>query len=266
MKRKNKLASLAYITVAVILVAVLCYALYRALIIYIPQQRENERYGELRDAVAVTTASEDTDDTPGGTTELSDSAPDDADYSMISRWNSDLTGWLRIPNTDIDYPVMKSDEDDPEYYLHRDFDRNYSFSGSLFIGGGCDTESDVFVIYGHNMNNGSMFGTLDDYRDDLFLSGHSRIYFDTLDERRVYQVFSVIETRIYDEDEDAFRYYDAIGDFSSNEYRSVVQNLRDLSLISIPDSPEYPQQILLLSTCSYHTDSGRFVVAAYRID
>lgn len=56
-----------------------------------------------------------------------------------------------------------------------------------------------------------------------------------------------------------------MGDFPKGEYESIVQSLRDLSLYAIPAAPEYPQQILMLSTCSYHTDDGRFVVAAYRV-
>ena len=62
-------------------------------------------------------------------------------FSEITRINPDFRGWLKIKDTVIDYPVLKSSNDDPEYYLHRDIDKNYSFSGTPFIGAGADGHS-----------------------------------------------------------------------------------------------------------------------------
>ncbi len=158
---------------------------------------------------------------------------------------------------------MKSPESDPEYYLHRDFDKNYSFSGTPFIGAGADENSDAFVIYAHKMNNGSMFGTLDDYSHTDWAKQHADIEFDTPDEHRVYRVFAAVQTQVGGEDE--FKYYEKTGKLSDKEYNAFVKELRDISVIDIDDCPANKKQILMLSTCSYHTENGRFVVAAYRI-
>lgn len=267
MKKRITFKSVLSVTAALLLVAVLCWSLYQALIIYLPQMQEKGRYEDLRARLETVAAPAPGDEEPADGDGSGGAASDLPyyDYSSLSQSNSDFQGWLRIPDTDIDYPVMKSSEDDPEYYLHRDFDRNYSFSGAMFIGGGCGADSDVFIIYGHNMNNGTMFGTLDDYKSDEFAAAHSDIILDTLTERRVYRVFASFESKVFEEPTDSFVYYDAVGDRTKADYADIVQSIKDLSGIRIMSEPTYPQQILFLSTCSYHTEQGRFVVAAYRV-
>ena len=160
---------------------------------------------------------------------------------------------------------MKSSESDPEYYLHRDFNKNYSYSGTLFIGEGCNADSTAFVIYGHNMNTGSMFGSLDSFKNAGFAQEHKDIVFRTQKENRVYRVFAAFQTKLIPEDSDEFAYYRSVGKLDKGEYNEALENVRKMSLISLNEAPEYPEQIMFLSTCYYHTDEGRFVVAAYRI-
>lgn len=109
-------------------------------------------------------------------------------------------------------------------------------------------------------------GTLDDYKSDDFAAAHSDIILDTLTERRVYRVFAAFESKVFEEPTDAFVYYDAVGDHTKAEYESIVQSIKDMSCIRIWNEPAHPRQILFLSTCSYHTEQGRFVVAAYRVN
>lgn len=84
------------------------------------------------------------------------------DYAKLSRLNSDFAGWLWIPGTMVDLPVM-NDPGDPQKYLRKDFFGKSSAGGSLFVAEGCGTESDCLLIYGHNMRNGTMFGSLKCY-------------------------------------------------------------------------------------------------------
>ena len=272
---------------AVVCVAVLVYSLYQGLIIYIPQKKEQQRFSELQQLVEQENedeknrhgnAGEDTtnpeyarDDNYSSAAEheaesSSVSAGGEAtrlNFSDIARINSDIRGWLRISDTLIDYPVVKPPENDPEYYLHRDFDKNYSFSGTPFIGAGADENSDAFVIYAHKMNNDTMFGTLDYYADTEWAKQHRDIEFDTMDEHRVYRVFAAVQTKVGGENE--FKYYEKTGKLGDKEYNAFVKELSDISVINIDDCPDRKEQILLLSTCSYHAENGRFVVAAYRI-
>ncbi len=261
MKRKKIRTSVLYSVIAAVLIALLIFAGYQALLIYLPQSNELREFVSLKeeagikdikasDVISGSESSEETDKTP---------------LNKLSEKNDDFVGWLSIEDTEIDYPVMKSSESDPEFYLHRDFDRNYSYSGTLFIGEGCNADSDMFVIYGHNMNSGSMFGSLDSYKNGSFAPEHKDIVFRTPKDYRVYRVFAAFQTKLVPEDSDEFAYYRSVGELKRGEYNEVLENIRKMSLISLNDVPEYPEQIMLLSTCYYHTDEGRFVVAAYRI-
>ena len=122
-----------------------------------------------------------------------------------------------------------------------------------------------FIIYGHNMGSDTMFGTLDSYAEEGFAEKHPSIIFRTPEEDRVYRVFAAFQTRIDKDNDKVFQYYDAVGDLPQEEYEEAVRTLRTMSLLQTGETPRYQQQLLMLSTCSYHTSNGRFVVAAYRI-
>lgn len=273
MKRKKLKTPALYYVIAIILIGVLAFAGYQALRIYLPQSKESGDFASVKEKAGIEDISAQEIINSTGTSEPENTADnktvndasDNAPLRRLSDINSDFVGWLSIEDTDIDYPVMKSDESDPEFYLHRDFDKNYSYSGTLFIGEGCSADSDVFVIYGHNMNAGTMFGSLDSYKSGSFALEHKDIVFRTQKENRVYRVFAAFQTKLLPEDSDDFAYYRSVGKLNKGEYDEVLENIRTMSLISLNEAPEYPAQIMLLSTCYYHTDEGRFVVAAYRI-
>lgn len=185
-------------------------------------------------------------------------------YQNLYDMNNDFIGWLNIPNTKIDYPVMFT-PDEPEYYLRRAFDKTSSQSGTPFVGENGNIDSDCLIIYGHNMKNGSMFGTLDNYADKDFLTENRTFSFHTLLDDREYEVFAAVKTNILHSDETGFRYYNYSGDLSQRAYEELVDWLVANTVYDTGISPVYGEQILILSTCSYHTDNGRFIVAARRI-
>ena len=271
MKRKKLKTPALYYVIAIILIGVLAFAGYQALRIYLPQSKESGDFASVKEKAGIEDISaqeiiggSETAD-PENAADTTENAADLSPFRRLAEINSDFVGWLSIEDTEIDYPVMKSSESDPEFYLHRDFDKNYSYSGTLFIGEGCNADSDVFVIYGHNMNAGTMFGSLDSYKSGSFALEHKDIVFRTQKENRVYRVFAAFQTKLLPEDSDDFAYYRSVGKLNKGEYDEVLENIRTMSLISLNEAPEYPAQIMLLSTCYYHTDEGRFVVAAYRI-
>lgn len=256
----KRIKSMLFILPALLFAVLLCYSIFNALLIYIPQERERRSFAELRKEYQSSTSS--TEESREADAPSSSSNP----YSSLQQRNTDFVGWLTIEDTEIDYPVMKSSEEDPEYYLHRDFDGKDSSSGCLFIGGGCDANSDCFVIYGHKMNNDSMFGTLDSFADYEFAAEHNTFTITTPEEKRVYRVFAAFQTKIYKNRDDVFQYYQSVGNLEEEEYQYTVESIRALSMLHLPDAPDYPAQLLFLSTCSYHTEDGRFVVAAYRTE
>lgn len=186
-----------------------------------------------------------------------------SDYAGVYALNHDFAAWIRINGTVLDYPVMCSPYD-PQYYIRRDFYGRNSISGTPFLGEGCNVESLSVIVYGHNMKNGTMFGTLDKYSKADYWREHPMISFDTLKEERQYDVFSVFQTRLYQEEGDSFPYYEYGGDISKEEYESFVAQAREKSLYDTGIVPEYGEELLILSTCSYQADDGRFVVAARR--
>ena len=253
MRRKKDRSAWFYVIPASILIVVFVISSICAIRIYLPQRRDQNTLVRLREEIAV----ED---------------PSESEHAFVNRYesvmeqNRDFACWLKIPDSVIDYPVMKTSDDDPEYYLRRGFDKKYSSAGCLFIGGGCNLDSDSFVIYGHNMDTDSMFGALDRYADPDYALEHRLIRIGTPTENRRYRVFAAFQTKIYDENANVFKYYERIGSLDEPTYLDTVSNIRTMSMIDLADAPQYPAQLLFLSTCSYHTKDGRFVVAAYRVE
>lgn len=201
-------------------------------------------------------------------------SPDEADqpeeihyteYLSIYEQNNDFIGWLTIDNTEINYPVMFT-PDEPEYYLRRAFNGTSSKSGTPFIGEGGNIDSDCYIIYGHNMKNDTMFGTLDHYAKADFCRETPAFTITTIKEKRVYEVFAAVKTRVLYNDEPGFRYYYQPGDLTESEFSELTSWLIANSLYDTGIVPTYGEQIVILSTCSYHTDNGRFIVAARLVD
>lgn len=78
------------------------------------------------------------------------------DFDALNQLNSDCIGWVRIPDTGIDYPVMHT-PDEPEKYLNKNYDGYFSYSGVPFLDARCTTYNTNMIIYGHNMSTGTMF-------------------------------------------------------------------------------------------------------------
>ena len=213
-KKKYKIIYTCILLGALIMIGVLSFAIYKLTTEYIPQQKEAQRYEELRE---LRFQPEETDDASdkSKTVETTLKGETIPSYSLeqLFSMNSDMVGWLTVPDTQIDYPVMHTPFD-VEHYLHTDFDGNYSFTGCLFVGDNCDIDSDIFIIYGHNMNSGAMFGDLDMYTYQDYFEQHRDVILYTRDEKRLYRVFAAFEGYIDDTEvgKDGFRYYNSVGE------------------------------------------------------
>ncbi|NLF79752.1 MAG: class B sortase [Clostridia bacterium] len=188
-------------------------------------------------------------------------------YAALYAENSDLVGWLKLDGTKIDYPVLQNKQD-PEYYLHRGFDKNYLYAGALFL----DAKNDIllpsanFLIYGHNMKNGSYFGQLPKYLDRAFFDQQPIFQFDTIYETGDYEVIAVVLTKIYNQDEDAFKYYKWALIDNEADFNYYVENMKALSVYDTGKSAVWGEQLITLSTCYYQTENGRCVVVGRKID
>ena len=179
--------------------------------------------------------------------------------------NPDTIGWLRIDGTDLDNVVMYA-PDTPEKYLHLDFYGKWSYRGTLYVTEGCDVQTaDNILIYGHHMKDGSMFGSLIQYKDPVYRAAHPTVQFDTRYASHTYEVVAAIETEIPPEGADVFRYYECIGTDPEQFARYcafIAQNQCYDTGITIQPS----DRLLTLSTCAYHTADGRFLVVVRQID
>lgn len=182
-------------------------------------------------------------------------------YAQLYEQNPEMFGWLRIEDTVIDYPVMHTPED-PEKYLHRNFQGEDSYAGTPFIDYRCTEGSDNLVIYGHNMSDGSMFHTLPDYQQKNYWQAHPTIRFDSIYEEREYEVVAAFYDRVYYTHETNFKFYNFIDAADQAEYDSAVEQFKKKSLYDTGVTPEYGQQLITLVTCTYQVDNGRFVVVA----
>lgn len=172
--------------------------------------------------------------------------------------NPDFMGWLQIPGTNIDYPFVRSK--DNQDYLKRDFNGNYSESGTLFmdyrnLGNFNDPHT---LIYGHNMKNKSMFQNLTYYLDLDFFSHNQLIQLSGLYETRTYKIFSVYEISADD-------YVFTLQFENDAEYLAYLNGLEDLSLHRQDLVPEAGQRLLTLVTCSYGVNNGRTIVHAVEV-
>lgn len=199
--------------------------------------------------------------------ELPDENPTDdnpvlPEYKELWEQNQDMAGWLRIEDLGIDYAVMYTPEE-PEYYLHRGFDKEEAVSGSLFIGEGWNPEGGNTIIYGHHMRDGTMFGKLDEYSFSDYANEHPAIRFDTLVEKGEYQVIAAFYSQIYSlEEKDVFRYYWYADLSDKKRFEEYMTKVKAVSLYDTGVEAVYGDKLLTLSTCSYHTEDGRFVVVA----
>lgn len=184
-------------------------------------------------------------------------------FEKLYEENNDLAGWLSIDGMKIDYPVMQCEDD--EYYLHHDFERNENRYGCLYVRNRADLDDGVnFVIYGHNMRDGSMFGDLDFYKEESFCREHSLISFDTLYEERTYEIIAVFLSRIYNSDDDAFKYYQFYEADTEEDFDDFYENIKELSLYDTGVTAQFGDTFLTLSTCAYHVENGRLAVVAKR--
>ena len=187
----------------------------------------------------------------------------------MAQWyakNADVIGYLRIPDTKIDNVVMYTPEDGTKY-LYRSIEGKFRAAGELLMDARCevDPESTVLMIHGHNMLNGTMFKDLLNYSVKGYWKNHSVIYYSSLYEERTYEVFAAFFDRVYDVDEDVFKFYQFINPQTEEEYNEGIAYFKRISEFDSGITPEFGDRLLMLVTCEYSTPNGRFVVVAREV-
>lgn len=180
--------------------------------------------------------------------------------------NPDIRGWLKIDGMKIDYPVMTRSGNN-DYYLDKNFAGKKDKNGLLILDYRCDLMSGAqnFIIYGHNMSSGVMFGTLKNYKSKAFCEEHPIIQFDSLYEEAEYKVVAAMLSEVAYADEDVFRYYDAIDMSTEESFNAFYENISEKALYTTGETLSFGDSCLILSTCDRYKEDGRFVVIAKKI-
>jgi SrtB family sortase len=189
--------------------------------------------------------------------------------SLIQGWsakNGDIFGYIRIPNSKIDYPMVHCANN--EFYLTHAFDGHPSAVGAIFVdfrnNRNIENNQNV-IIYGHNMQSGKMFGSLNKYSNKEYYEEHPKFEFDTIYEKGAYEIVYVFRSKIYNEDVVVFKYYQFLDAQSEQEFNSNMAEMAKISLYDTGITPEYGDELLTLSTCDYQENNGRFVIVARKI-
>ena len=222
------------------------------------------RYDDLTDAVVAAPAAAEGGSSSfvGEEASASESAdptqefsPVEVDFNALRQISGDVIGWLCLPHTPINYPVLQGR--DNEYYLDHFLDGSSAAGGSLFADYLCpsDFSGKNTIIYGHNMRDGSMFALIDDYCLQSFYEEHPVLYLNTPSQNYRLDVFSAFTS-----DPEGFVY---TASFASDEdYAAFLRALEEASEISCSAEAGVGDRIVTLSTCTYSGEDVRFVLCA----
>ena len=164
-------------------------------------------------------------------------------FAQLKAGNPDTIGWIQIPNTVVDYPVMQSSKDNPELYLRHGYDKKYTQYGCIFLDANCTPAQEMknLTLYWHNM-----------------------IDFDLEGVEGKWKVFSVFKINTLPEQGEIFDY--AQPDFEDDEaFTAFIEEMRSRSILNLPVDVNADDQLLTLSTCSYEFEEFRTVVVARRV-
>ena len=212
----------------------------------VPPQAEEGNVKAPADVSPVQTASE-ISDIP------SRFAPVQVDFDVLWEENKDVVAWLYCPDTPINYPVVQAL--DNEYYLHRRLDGSESFAGTLFMDYRNERNLSDWnsVIYGHNMKNDSMFGTLTDYKKQTYFEAHPELFLLTPERDYAIRLMAGFVTTADAE------LYNAFNPIDDEKARLMENWLYESDFIS-GNSPAFEDRLITLSTCSYEYSDARYVL------
>ena len=253
-----------YIIILSLLIVILAISSFFIIKEFAENKKETEIYEDLKEIVI----EENPDlNTTNVDTEIEKSEGESSNkYNLenIAKINSDVVGWIKIENTNIDYPVMQNGD----YYLHRNIYKNYSSHGTPYLAEYCNIQySDNLIIYGHHMNDNSMFAQLDNYKKHSFYEDHKYIkfysYYNGKTIEKTYEVAIAFKTVVYSDK--GFKYYNYTNFSDVQELNDFIENCRKLEFYNTGIDVNYGDKLITLSTCEYSQKNGRIVVVAKQI-
>lgn len=194
--------------------------------------------------------------------------------------NPDVVGWISIPDTKISYPVLQRKHPDPDetepndYYLTRNIRNEETRAGSIFLDYRANFDyvennrlvapnSGNLVIYGHNMRDYSMFGSLKEYVNTAgYYENHPIVEFNSNYRKYVFKIFAMIIVDIDDQTETRFDYWNKLDFADEADYYDFVNEIKRRTIRTTEVDVQYGDQLLALSTCNGTFEQGRLVLFA----
>lgn len=173
--------------------------------------------------------------------------------------NNDYAFWLKLDYLEQEYPVV-FEREDPYYYLQHDFYGNANDNGCIYLSKNCDLDSENFILYGHCMHTGQMFGSLHKYLDEDFAKNNKLFSIYMKDEYRYYEIISVFTT---DADHPCLQWERYTEFYTPGQSVFFGQKAVDCSFIDFGYKPgNYYDRFLTLVTCEYTHENGRLIIIA----
>lgn len=233
MKRKRKICLSIIIVLLIAVLSASGYYIYQEMYSRVQEQKAFDRIHQLVDS------------------------ENGRNISLLIEQNRDCIGWVSVPDTTLDYPVMYT-PDNPQKYLRLSFEEKHSFSGVPFLDARCSLKSDNLIIYGHNLKNDTMFSSLAGYAQISYSKKHPTIEFETPEENAVYSVFAAVQI---DENDEWYNFVDAP---NHTVFEEKIADITERALYVTDAVPEFGQQLLTLSTCYGAQKNDRLIVVAVK--
>ena len=194
---------------------------------------------------------------PKGSTEDDTPFARHIDFESLQAINPDIKGWLYIPGTEIDYPIMIGDTD--EKYLNRDYEGKYSKIGSVFSFSDTDlTNNDHVILFAHNMISGQMFGGLKKFKDEAYAKERMYAYIYTPDRTKECMLVSTFGCHKTDE---VFELKPDVMKKTVEEWNKFV-NDRSIYTLEIPETAG---QLYTLVTCNGYSGTPQRLTVNYTV-
>ena len=179
------------------------------------------------------------------------------DFEALWETGPDIIGWLTLPDTTINYPVTQTD--DNEYYLHHLYDGTYNKTGCLFADyeNKEDFSNRNTIIYGHNMRDGSMFATLNEYDEQNYYDGHPQMYLVTPDGGYVVEIFTAFVAKTSESGSDTSPW--RLDWKDDGAYTTWLNAMKERSVVECDVAVTSSDKVLTLSTCT-PGGASRFIV------
>ena len=250
----RKIINIILVAIIIVCLSIIGYKYYN-------YNKDDKLNSEIQDLQPVINEASDSDNNSSGENDGQDQSKEgnyvnSANEEELKSINSDYKMWIQIENTNINYPVVQSSDND--YYLKHNFRKESNISGTVFVESANDIDNDKnIILYGHNMRNGTMFNNITNYKEESFFNEDNKINIIMNNTLYEYEVFSVYVKNVSEVNL-------AIGFASEDEFINYAYNEAEESLYKKDVDFSAEDNLITLVTCSYEFTDARTIVVARR--